>query len=64
MRCAQDQGTPCGQIWAYRRIATATTPYVWRRHFHLMLDAFRAECAHPLPVSALTEDEWPEWCST
>jgi len=39
-------------IWAQARIIQATritAPRAWRRHLGLMLDAFHAESAHPLP---------------
>ncbi|GGP13327.1 TetR/AcrR family transcriptional regulator [Nonomuraea glycinis] len=69
MRRAQDQGTLRPDltpedlvfvVWSHSRITAATSnvaPRTWRRHLHLMLDAFRAERAHPLPTPALTEDE-------
>ncbi|MEU8004255.1 TetR/AcrR family transcriptional regulator [Catellatospora sp. NPDC049111] len=47
-------------IWAHSRIAAATrdvAPDVWRRHLHLMLDAFRAGNAHPLPVPPMSQDQ-------
>lgn len=47
-------------IWAQTRIIQATraiTPNVWRRHLGLMLDAFRAERAHPLPEPPMTPRE-------
>ncbi|MFI0449211.1 TetR/AcrR family transcriptional regulator [Actinomadura sp. 6N118] len=47
-------------IWAHSRITEAThgiAPDAWRRHLHLMLDGFRAEHAHPLPVPPLTPDQ-------
>ena len=43
-------------LWACSRITEATqsvAPQAWRRHLGLMLDAFRAENAHPLPVPPL-----------
>jgi AcrR family transcriptional regulator len=43
--------------WANSRVLAATGPVVpdaWRRHLALMLDGFRAEAAHPLPVPPLT----------
>jgi AcrR family transcriptional regulator len=46
--------------WSMSRILTATTqvrPLAWRRHLHLMLDAYRADRAHPLPEPPLTEPE-------
>lgn len=69
MQRAQDQGTLRPDvtpedlafvIWAHSRITAATAdaaPEAWRRHLYLMLDAFRAERANPLPVPPLTEDE-------
>lgn len=39
-------------IWSIGRMVDATratAPNAWRRHLHLMLDAYRAERAHPLP---------------
>ena len=47
-------------IWSNGRMidATSTTaPEAWRRHLHLMLDAYRAERAHPLPVPPMTDDQ-------
>jgi AcrR family transcriptional regulator len=44
-------------IWTNGRIidATSTTaPNAWRRHLYLMLDAYRAERAHPLPEPPMT----------
>jgi hypothetical protein len=44
-------------LWSHSRIIDATygvAPRAWRRHLHLMLDAYRAERAHPLPEPALT----------
>ncbi|GAB4055047.1 TetR/AcrR family transcriptional regulator [Catellatospora paridis] len=45
-------------IWAHSRIAAATrdvAPEAWRRHLHLMLDAFRAGHTTALPVPAMTQ---------
>jgi hypothetical protein len=42
-------------IWANGRIidaTSATAPSAWRRYLHLMLDAYRAERAHPPPGAA------------
>jgi AcrR family transcriptional regulator len=47
-------------LWSHSRIIEATygvAPRAWRRHLHLMLDAYRAERAHPLPEPALTGSE-------
>jgi len=47
-------------IWSNGRMidATSTTaPNAWRRHLHLMLDAYRAERAHPIPEPAMTEQQ-------
>ena len=47
-------------IWSNGRMidATSTTaPDAWRRHLHLMLDAYRAQRAHPLPVPPMTDDQ-------
>ncbi|AWW41540.1 TetR family transcriptional regulator [Streptomyces sp. AS58] len=47
-------------IWAHNRITAATrnvAPDAWRRHLALMLDAFRAERSHPLPVPPMTSDQ-------
>ena len=46
--------------WSHGRIAEATkgiAPRAWRRHLHLILDAFRAERASPLPEPPLTRTE-------
>lgn len=45
-------------IWSNGRMidATSTTvPDAWRRHLYLMLDAYRAERAHPLPEPPMTD---------
>jgi AcrR family transcriptional regulator len=47
-------------IWANGRMidATSTTaPDAWQRQLHLMLDAYRAEHAHPLPVPPMTDEQ-------
>jgi AcrR family transcriptional regulator len=47
-------------IWSQGRMidaTRATAPGAWRRHLYLMLDAFRAERAHPLPEPAMTESQ-------
>jgi AcrR family transcriptional regulator len=47
-------------IWSHSRICQAThgvAPGAWRRYLHLMLDAFRAGRAHPLPEPPLTRDQ-------
>ncbi|WP_327725553.1 TetR/AcrR family transcriptional regulator [Streptomyces europaeiscabiei] len=47
-------------IWSHGRITEATrdiAPLAWRRHLHLMLDAFRADRAHPLPEPSMTPDQ-------
>ena len=47
-------------LWSHSRIIGATygvAPRAWRRHLHLMLDAYRAERAHPLPEPALTNQQ-------
>ncbi|MEV6781240.1 helix-turn-helix domain-containing protein [Streptomyces sp. NPDC051098] len=62
---AQEQGTLRSDaspddmaivIWAHRGIVAATrdvAPEAWRRHLALMLEGFRSEHAHPLPVPPL-----------
>ena len=43
-------------LWSQSRIIEATygvAPQAWRRHLHLMLDAYRAEGARPLPAPPL-----------
>jgi hypothetical protein len=72
MQRAQEQGTLRPDvtpedlafvIWSHSRIIAATAdvaPQTWRRHLHLMLDAFRADRVHPLPVPALTEHQLRE----
>jgi hypothetical protein len=66
---AQEAGAVCQDLvlndmfillWSHSRIIEATygvAPRAWRRHLHLMLDAYRAERAHPLPEPALTGRE-------
>ncbi len=47
-------------LWSNSRILEAThgvAPNAWRRNVALMLDAFRAENARPLPERALTRSE-------
>lgn len=47
-------------IWSNGRMidATSTTaPNAWRRHLYLMLDAYRAERAHPIPEPPMTEKQ-------
>ncbi len=47
-------------IWANGQIidaTSATAPDAWRRYLYLMLDAYRAERAHPLPEPAMTDDQ-------
>jgi AcrR family transcriptional regulator len=47
-------------IWANGRIieaTDATAPKAWRRYLYLMLDAYRAERAHPLPDPPMTDDQ-------
>lgn len=45
-------------IWSNGRMidATSTTaPNAWRRHLYLMLDAYRAQRAHPIPEPPMTD---------
>ena len=47
-------------IWSNGRMMEATStaaPNAWRRHLHLMFDAYRAERAHPIPEPPMTEDQ-------
>lgn len=47
-------------IWSNGRMidATSTTaPNAWRRHLYLMLDAYRAQRAHPIPEPPMTEQQ-------
>lgn len=47
-------------IWSNGRMidATSTTaPNAWRRHLYLMLDAYRAQRAHPIPEPPMTEKQ-------
>jgi AcrR family transcriptional regulator len=47
-------------IWSNGRLmdATSTTaPKEWRRHLYLMLDAYRAERAHPIPEPPMTDEQ-------
>jgi AcrR family transcriptional regulator len=47
-------------IWSNGRMIDATSvtaPNAWRRHLHLMLDAYRAERAHPLPEPPMTDEQ-------
>ena len=45
-------------IWSNGRIIDATSvtaPLAWRRQLHLMLDAYRADRAHPIPEPPMTD---------
>jgi AcrR family transcriptional regulator len=47
-------------IWSIGRMidATSTTaPNAWRRQLYLMLDAYRAERAHPIPEPPMTDEQ-------
>lgn len=47
-------------VWANGRIVEATSgiaPRAWRRHVHLMMDAFRAVNRHELPEPPLTDEQ-------
>lgn len=47
-------------IWSNGRMIDATSisaPDAWRRHLYLMLDAYRAERAHPIPEPPMTEKQ-------
>jgi hypothetical protein len=47
-------------IWSNGRIieaTSATAPNAWRRYLHLMLDAYRAERAHPIPEPPMTSEQ-------
>ncbi len=47
-------------IWSNGQMidATRTTaPDAWRRQLHLMLDAYRAERAHPIPEPPMSDDQ-------
>ncbi|WP_213816509.1 TetR/AcrR family transcriptional regulator [Glaciihabitans sp. dw_435] len=47
-------------IWSSGRMidATSTTaPNAWRRHLYLMLDAYRAQRAHPIPEPPMTDKQ-------
>ena len=47
-------------IWSNGRIidaTRATAPNAWRRYLYLMLDAYRAERAHPLPEPPMTYEQ-------
>jgi AcrR family transcriptional regulator len=47
-------------IWTNGRIidATSTTaPNAWRRYLYLMLDAYRADRAHPIPEPPMTSEQ-------
>jgi hypothetical protein len=69
MRDAQKQGSVRADltpedlaflIWSHSRITQAThvvAQYAWRRHLYLMLDAFRADRAHPLPEPPMSPQQ-------
>ncbi|CAN5710836.1 TetR/AcrR family transcriptional regulator [soil metagenome] len=47
-------------IWSNGRInaaTNATAPNAWRRQLHLMLDAYRAERAHPIPEPPMSDEQ-------
>jgi len=47
-------------IWSNGRMIDATSvssPDAWKRQLHLMLDAYRADRAHPLPAPPMTEKQ-------
>lgn len=47
-------------IWSNGRIidaTSATAPQAWRRQLHLMLDAYRADRAHPIPEPPMTDEQ-------
>jgi len=47
-------------IWSNGRMIDATSstaPTAWRRQLHLMLDAYRAERAHPIPEPPMTDEQ-------
>jgi hypothetical protein len=47
-------------IWSIGRIIDATgatAPTAWRRNLYLMLDAYRAERAHPIPEPPMTDEQ-------
>jgi AcrR family transcriptional regulator len=47
-------------IWFNGRLIDATStsaPNAWRRYLYLMLDAYRAERAHPLPEPPMTDQQ-------
>lgn len=47
-------------IWSNGRIIDATragAPTAWRRQLHLMLDAYRADRAHPIPEPPMTDKQ-------
>jgi AcrR family transcriptional regulator len=47
-------------IWSNGRIIDATSstaPNAWRRYLYLMLDAYRAERAHPIPEPPMTNEQ-------
>ncbi|MFE3271291.1 TetR/AcrR family transcriptional regulator, partial [Streptomyces sp. NPDC059215] len=54
-------------IWSQAGIIQATrtvAPQAWRRHLHLMLDAFRPQGAHPLPAPPLTTEQVDQTLTT
>ncbi|WP_029137802.1 TetR/AcrR family transcriptional regulator [Nakamurella lactea] len=54
------QGDIVNLIWSNGRIIDATraaAPNAWRRYLYLMLDAYRAERAHPIPEPPMTDEQ-------
>ncbi|WP_326813446.1 MULTISPECIES: TetR/AcrR family transcriptional regulator [unclassified Streptomyces] len=76
MHNAQEQGGLRGDvtaqdiafvIWSQAGIIQATrtiAPQAWRRHLHLMLDAFRTQGAHELPEPPLTSEQADQTLTT
>ncbi|MGW0633613.1 TetR/AcrR family transcriptional regulator [Streptomyces sp. NPDC002758] len=76
LRNAQEQGVLRGDvtpediafvIWSQTGIIQATcavAPTAWRRYLHLMVDAFRAKCAHELPEPPLTRQQVEQTLTT
>ncbi|WP_256839618.1 TetR/AcrR family transcriptional regulator [Ornithinimicrobium faecis] len=54
------QGDIVNLIWSNGPIIDATSakaPAAWRRQLYLMLDAYRAERAHPIPEPPMTDEQ-------
>lgn len=60
VRCDLTMADIITLIWSNGRVIDATStaaPEAWRRHLHLMFDAYRAPRAHPIPEPPMTDQQ-------